>query len=172
MTGVSLELVRAHLATDPNRRLASGRGWSVYRHGLPARSFERRTPVNTLPPHGWGWLATLAVWCGRGQAGGDPLGTDAQSALAARWWRGKGPKYGHGVRRRAPARVSRATAPARAPRGKRAAKACASGCAKGTQSVTQTAGAPVAQTGEGPEGSHPLRALGTDSQNESEKGRS
>lgn len=57
--------------------------------------------VNTLPPHGWGWLATLAVWCGRGQAGGDPLGPDAQNALAARWWRGKGPKYGHGVRRKA-----------------------------------------------------------------------
>ena len=51
--------------------------------------------VNTLPPHGWGWLAVLAVWCGRGQAGGDPLGLDAQNALAARWWRGQGPKYGH-----------------------------------------------------------------------------
>jgi hypothetical protein len=76
------------------------------------------------------------------------------------------------VRRRAPARVSKGTAPARKARGKRAREACAGGCAKGTQSVTQTAGAPVAQTDEGPGVLQHRPGPESDTQNEHEKGRS
>lgn len=76
------------------------------------------------------------------------------------------------VRQGDSARVSRATPVARDERENLRGDPCASGCAKGTQSVTQTGGAPVAQTDEGPGVLQHPPGLESDTQNEREKRRS